>query len=661
MRKIGPLNRVILTTAAIAVAGSLTASALAQEQGTQQQAPRQMEYLKRGVVAMPTEDGKVYVGWRLLGTEPENIAFNVYRQSGDGEPTKVNEEPITDSTNLVDEGVDLSKDVSYTVKPVIDGQEQEASDPYTLKAGQEAKGYLSIPIKTPEGYSPNDASTADLDGDGEYELVLKQDGRARDNSQGGPTDPVILQAYELDGTQLWEINLGPNIRAGAHYTQFLVYDFDGDGRAEVVAKTSDGTVDGEGNVLGDADAKHANEGGHVLKGPEWLTVFDGRTGAELDTVDYKPARTENNPENPDLEEYDRLWGDDYGNRGERYLAGVAYLDGVHPSIVMARGYYTRSTLGAYDFRDGKLQERWLFDTGPDRNNPYFGQGNHQLSVADIDNDGKDEIIYGAAAIDDDGTGLWSTELGHGDAMHVGDLIPDRPGLEMFRIQERFGDAGAHMVDLKTGEVIWRKPSVAAAESGGDRGEGPGRGVAFDVDPRHLGAESWTAGAGIEGVWNAKGEEIYDTKLGSVNFAAWWDGDLLRELLDRNHISEWDYENLETKRLLTAEGATSINGTKANPSLSADLLGDWREEVIWPSEDGSELRLYTTTIPTEHRIYTLMHDPVYRLGIAWQNVAYNQPPHTGFYIGPEMKDPPKPNIEMVRAQGQERSASAGNGR
>ena len=618
--------------------------------------PRQMEWLDRGVVAVPLESGGVYVGWRWLGTEPDDIAFNLYRVTGDAEPVRLNDEPIRDSTNYVDEAVDLSRPTTYEVRPLLDGQEQRAGGgSYTLPADPPVRPYLPIPIQTPEGYGPNDASAADLDGDGRLDLVLMQLGRSKDNSQQGETDPPILQGYTLDGDLLWEINLGPNIRAGAHYSPFMVYDLDGDGFAEVVVKTSDGTVDGTGRVLGDAEARHANGFGAVLRGPEWLTVFDGRTGAALDTVNYVPARTERNPEDPDPADLKRLWGDDYGNRSDRYLAAVAYLDGQRPSVVMARGYYTRTALTAYDLKGGKLAERWRFDTGPDSSNPYFGQGNHNLSVADVDGDGRDEILYGAMAIDDDGTGLWSTGYGHGDAIHVGDLDPDNPGLEVFDIQEPIGDAGAHMEDARTGRTLWKKPSTVT------KGEGPGRGVAFNVDPRYPGSESWTTGGGIEGVWDAKGKRIGWVKPGenknpdarhgregwaSVNFRIFWDGDLLDELLNDTTISKWDWENEQTRPLLVAEGTRSNNWTKATPALSADLLGDWREELILPAEDHSELRLYTTTIPTTHRLRTLMHDPVYRLGIAWQNVAYNQPPHVGYYIDPAMPEPPRPNIAPV---------------
>jgi rhamnogalacturonan endolyase len=602
--------------------------------------PRQMEKIDRGVVAIHEGDGKVFVSWRLLATDAPHTKFNVYRGNGEVQMHRVNKDPITNGTFFEDANVEFRVGgVRYAVRPIVNDIEQPISESFGLPQDAPAKSYLSIPIQTPQGYSPNDASAADLDGDGQYDLVLHQTGRAKDNSQSGQTDPPILQGYKLDGTLLWTINLGRNIREGAHYTQFMVYDLDGDGRAEVVCKTSDGTTDGAGKVLGNATANHVNEGGHVLKGPEWLTVFDGKTGAAIDTVPYVPARTKNHPEDPDLFEYKSLWGDNYGNRGERYLACVAYLDGKHPSVIMCRGYYTRTTLCAWDFDGKKLKQRWLFDTGTDRSNPFYGQGNHNLSVADVDDDGKDEIVYGGCVIDDDGKGLFSTGFGHGDTIHVGDLDPENPGLEMFRIQERFDDAGAHMIALKTGKVLWKKPSVKAATSGGDKGEGPGRGVCFDIDPRYPGNESWTAGAGIEGMWNAKGEEIGRVKPGSVNFAVWWDGDLLRELLDKNHIDKWNYQTQKTERILTADNCRSNNGTKATPTLCADLLGDWREEVIWPTTDGKELCLYTTTIPTEYRFVTLMQDPEYRMAIAWQNTEYNQPPHPSFYLGAEMKKPP----------------------
>ena len=407
----------------------------------------------------------------------------------------------------------------------------------------------------------------------------------------------------------------------------MVYDLDGDGRAEIACKTADGTIDGAGKVIGDPNADWRSTSGRslgkILAGPEFLTIFDGRTGAALATTNYIPSRDVGG------------WGDDYGNRVDRFLACVAYLDGTRPSLVMCRGYYTRSILAAWDWRDGKLTHRWTFDSdeGTESNRAYRGQGNHNLSVADVDNDGRDEIIYGSAVIDDDGHGLYSTGLGHGDALHVSDLDPTKPGLEVFNIQERFDDAGANFRNARTGEIYWKKASVAA----GRDGEGPGRGASFDIDPRHAGHECWVAGAGITGLFNARGEKIAETAPRTCNMGVWWDGDLLRELLNGVTITKWDYENATERRLFSAADfdCVSNNGTKSNPVLCADLYGDWREEIIARTRDSKELRIFSTTIPTDHRFTTLMHDPVYRLGIAWQNVAYNQPAHTSYFLGASM--------------------------
>ena len=583
---------------------------------------RQMEHLDRGVLAVKTTDKQVYIGWRLLATDPDDISFNVYRNN-----EKINESPIRRSTNFLDaNGFD---NADYTIKSVLDGREIDVSK----SAKVWHQNYRSIPLQTPIGCTPNDASVGDLDGDGEYEIVLHQSPRGRDNSRKGSTGPPIFQAYKLDGTLLWEINLGTNIREGAHYTQFMVYDLDGDGKAEFACKTADGTTDGRGKVIGDKNADHRNEDGYIISGPEFLTIFDGQTGAELATTNYIPPRHPTTL-NPTSEQLKDIWGDGYGNRVDRFLACIAYLDGKRPSLVMCRGYYTRSVLAAWNWRDGKLEHLWTFDSddGLPGNEAYRGQGNHNLSVGDVDDDGRDEIIYGAAVINDDGTGLYSTGWGHGDAMHFSDLDPDHPGLEVFNIQERFDDQGMNFRDAKTGKALWTVPSVKAAESGGDKGEGPGRGNSFDIDPRYRGAESWAAGSGMTGLYSAKGERISDSKPSSCNFAVWWDGDLLREILDKNVISKWNWMTEKLEPLLVADECTSNNGTKSTPALSADLFGDWREEVIWRTKNNTELRIYTTTIPTEHRLVTLMHDPIYRLGIAWQNVAYNQPPHTSFYLG-----------------------------
>jgi len=591
-------------------------------------AKRQMENLGRGVVAVSQGEGKVYVGWRLLGTDPDDIAFNLYRATGNRELVKLNHQPLTQSTNFVDHDADLSQANSYFVKSTLRGEEQAASAPFALPAGAPARQYLSIPLQTPEGHTPNDASVGDLDGDGEYEIVIKQEMRGRDNSHSGFTGQTKLEAYTLKGDFLWRIDLGRNIREGAHYTQFIVYDLDGDGKAEVACKTADGTVDGRGTIIGDADADHVNESGKILDGPEFFTVFDGQTGAAIATTGYIPPRG-------DLGGWGGVGGnggnDRNGNRADRFLACVAYLDGERPSVVMCRGYYGRSVLAAWDWRNGRLTSRWVFDSAEPGWEKFSGQGNHSVSVADVDGDGRDEIIYGAMVVDDDGTGLFSTGLRHGDALHVSDLDPTRPGLEVWGIHENEAPVpgyehgfGAAMYGAATGEILW----------GNDPGRDVGRGVAADIDPHHLGAECW---GGSGGLHNCKGEPI-GRSPSSANFLCWWDGDLLRELLDSNRIDKYG-----GPRLLTADGCVSNNGSKSTPALSADLFGDWREEVMWRTPDGKELRIFTTTLPTRHRFHTLMHDPQYRLSVAWQNVAYNQPPHVGFYLGVGMSPPLRPSI------------------
>ncbi|WP_179089126.1 rhamnogalacturonan lyase [Paenibacillus odorifer] len=584
-------------------------------------AARQAEKLNRGLVAVKVSSG-VFVSWRLLGTEELSVSFNLYRNG-----TKVNVTPITDSTNYQDNAGTASS--SYTVRAIVGGIEQSDSP----AANVWANNYLDVPIQIPAGgttpdgvsytYSANDASVGDLDGDGEYEIVLKWDpSNSKDNSQSGYTGNVYLDAYKLNGTRLWRIDLGKNIRAGAHYTQFLVYDFNGDGKAEVVCKTADGTVDGVGVTIGNASADYRNSSGYILTGPEYLSVFSGQTGKALTTIDYVPARGTVSS-----------WGDNYGNRVDRFLAGVAYLDGVHPSIIMARGYYTRTVVVAFDWNGSALTRKWTFDSNSSTNAGTAGQGNHSLSVADVDNDGKDEIIYGALTIDNNGATLYNTGLGHGDALHVGDLNPNRPGLEVFKVMENTSSPyGAAVWDAANGMVLW----------GVYTGKDTGRGMAADIDPNYPGEEVWAHGVGL---YSITGTKISST-MPSVNFGIWWDGDLSRELLDGVKIDKWNPASNSVTNLLTGASVASNNSTKATPSLQADLLGDWREEAIWRKSDNSALRIYTTTNITTNKIYTLMHDPVYRLSIAWQNTAYNQPPHTGFFLGNGMPTVSKPNIYVV---------------
>lgn len=592
-----------------------------------------MEFLNRGVIAVPAGAGKALVSWRLLNSDQKDIAFNVYRQTSKDQFVKLNQTPLQNVTNYLDTTLGSRVNVEYKIIQSVDKEDVGLKHHVHDQAELWSKPYHSIRLKTPEGYSVNDGSVGDLDGDGDYEIIVHMTGRGHDNSHNGYTSEAIFHAYTMEGTLLWSINLGKNIREGAHYNPFLVYDFDGDGKAEIVMKTADGSMDSEGTIIGDAAADYRNEKGHILSGPEYLSIFDGLTGKVMSTVAYEPCRhpQKSNPSSYDLKQ---LWGDGRGNRSERYLAGVAYLDGKHPSIVMSRGYYERTAISSWDWDGQELKQRWLFDSddGTKQSRKVHGQGNHSLSVADVDGDGKDEIIFGSAVIDDDGTALHSTGFGHGDALHVTDLDPENPGLEIFTIQERFDDAGMNFRDAKTGTVLWKIPSVKADEQGGDKGEGPGRGVAFNVDPRYPGNECWAFGAGIRGMYSAKGELITKKTPRSCNFAIWWDGDLLREILDKTYIAKWNWEEESFTYLLRDEQCRSINGTKSNPVLSADLFGDWREEVIWRTRDNSELRIYSTPIPCEKRFITLMQDPTYRLSVAWQNVGYNQPPHPGFYIG-----------------------------
>ncbi|MCP4258668.1 MAG: rhamnogalacturonan lyase [Planctomycetes bacterium] len=601
-------------------------------------AQRQMENLTRGIVAVKQANGGVYVGWRLFGTDPETVAFNLYRIIGSGEPVKVNETPVTGATNYIDRGAGINHPLRYFVRPVLNGKELTPSR--SVSAWD--KNYLEIPIKPIPEYRPGDASIADLDGDGEYEIVLHQTSRGRDNAFPGITGTPIFDAYKLDGTLMWRINLGINIRDGEHYTQFMVYDLDGDGKAEMACKTADGTVDGTGKIIGDKvkDWRTIKEGdrthGRILNGPEYFTIFDGQTGKALKTVDYIPSRYP-------IDGWGGIGGnggnDSYGNRCDRFLACVAYLDGERPSVVMCRGVYGRTVMAAWDWRNEQLTSRWVFDSGssypPFENaSPYSGMGGHSLSVADVDEDGKDEIVYHSMVVDDNGKGLYSTGLRHGDSMHISDMYPDRPGLEVFTIHEneddtvRFKTPGAAMRDARTGELLWKQsPGIDV-----------GRGMAADIDPRHRGYEAW---GGPGGLRDSEGNEIGpNPRLNS--FVIWWDGDPLRELLSRSAVNKWNWRTGTEEKLFE----TGTRGGGRGPNIMGDFIGDWREELLMTAPDDRSLRLYTTTIPTEHRIYTLMHDPQYRLAIAWQNVVYNKPPHPGFFLGEGMAQPPRADICLI---------------
>ncbi|PZG01812.1 hypothetical protein C1I99_05600 [Micromonospora deserti] len=571
---------------------------------------RQMERLNRGLISVRSGSGNL-VSWRLLGTEPSSVTFNLYRESTriySGAPT-----------NHYDSGA--SSTSSYTVRAVVNGVEQPASEPSLRFAGG---NYLDVPISRPgSNYTAGDASVGDADGDGQYEIFLKWDpSDQKDNSQSGYTSNVYIDAYRLNGQRLWRINLGRNIRAGAHYTQFQVYDYDGDGRAELAVKTGDGTVSGTGQVIGNASADHRNSSGYIITGPEYLTMFNGLTGAVMSTVNFEPARGNIND-----------WGDNYGNRGDRFLAGTAYLDGQRPSLIMGRGYYAKSTIAAWDFRNGQLTMRWKFDSS-NTGSQWGGRGAHSLSIADVDGNGTDEVIYGGMTINANGTGRYTTSFyAHGDALHVGDFVPSRAGKEIWMIHEQSSGASATLRDANNGSIIMQRNNTCGCE-------GPARGVAGDIYAGNAGGEFWGTGTGLGNLFNASGSSV-GRNPSSYNFLAWWDADPVRELLDGNRVDK--YGTSGDTRLLTATGAHSINGTKSTPSLSGDLFGDWREEIIFPRDDNAALRIYATPIQTDRRIYTLMHDPQYRVAIAWQNTAYNQPPHPSFFLGNGMSNPPQPTI------------------
>lgn len=613
------------------------------------------EKLNRGVVAI-RNSGNVIISWRTLTSDKEGEAFDIYRNG-----VKLNKKALTENGTFYIDEQPLTEDATYEVR----GGDKNGS--YTLKADA-PEGYLPVKLQrpadgtTPDGqtfsYSANDASVGDVDGDGQYEIILKWDpSNAHDNAHDGYTGPTIFDCYRLDGIRLWRIDMGINIRSGAHYVPFIVYDLDGDGKAEFIVKTSDGTRDGLGRVIGDslADyrhrapenaqnptperewAKYNKQGrpktGRILTGTEYITVFNGLTGAAMDTKPYIPERGK-------LKD----WGDDYANRSDRMLAGVGYLDGQHASAIFCRGYYTRTVLAAWDWDGHELRQHWVFDTnkpgaGKDgkSHSTYAGQGNHNLRIADVDGDGCDEIIYGSMTVDHDGQGLYNTGMGHGDAIHLMAFDPSSRELQIWDCHENRRD-GSDFRNARTGEIIFQIPSKSDV----------GRAMAADIDPTSPGVEMWSTDS--HGIRNIKGEILNTVqdpddpqhqqhlKLGdrylSVNFGIWWDGDLLRELLDHETISKYDWVNKSITDIKKFEGVVFNNGTKSNPCLSADILGDWREEVIVRTPDSEELRIYVSPIPTDYRINCLMEDIPYRLSTAAQNVGYNQPSEPGFYLGPD---------------------------
>ena len=619
----------------------------------------QMEKLGRGVVALPQKEG-IFVSWRLLGTDDARVTFDVVR---DGETIA---EGLTASNYADEAGTTASR---YQVVCRVNGKAVETSQEVTPWA----QAYMTLPLDRPATgalggeYSPNDCSAGDVDGDGEYEILVKWDpSNSKDNSQGDKTDNVYLDCYKLNGTRLWRIDLGVNIRAGAHYTQFMVYDLDGDGLAELMCKTAPGTKDGQGNYVNQAATDERikaadntrdwrTSAGRINGGQEYLTVFNGQTGAAIHTIAYYPNRNAL----AELSEAEGTfnWDDrsgkkdrgDYGNRGERYLAAVAWLSGAdaRPSGIFCRGYYTYAYVWAVDFDGSQLKHRWLHRsdtkttytvvdkdmkesapiTAPgatrgEGSNTMYGNGNHNLSVGDVDGDGRDEIIWGSAALDDDGKLLYATGFGHGDAIHLGKMDPDRSGLQVFQVHEEKGTYSWDLHDAATGEVIFK---------GGSAGKDNGRGMAADVIPTSRGYEFWSADERSQR--SVQTGEVVNDKNTSVNFRMYWDGTCYDQTLDGNTLDAWNGKSWTRVMTFHSYGNSSTcNGTKKTPNLQADLFGDWREELIlWDSANSATLNIFTTNIPTPYRVPTLMHDHTYRMGVAWQNTAYNQPPHLGFYL------------------------------
>ena len=631
----------------------------------------QMERLGRGVVALPRSSGNGrFVSWRFLGTDdPERTTFNLLRNGSQIKAglTVTNYDDTTGSSTS-----------QYQVVTLVDGEPVDT----TQAVAAWSKMWLKLPLDRPatgkDGggtYSPNDCSVGDVDGDGEYEIFVKWDpSTSKDNSQNDVTDNVYIDCYKLDGTKLWRIDLGRNIRAGAHYTQYMVYDFDGDGHAEMMCKTAPGSLDGQGNYVNqaatDEDIKSAlntkswvSSAGRVNGGQEYLTVFDGQTGAAIHTIAYNPNRNATSELSEEAGTFN--WGTNgkndtgsYGNRGERYLAAVAYIDGAEgrASGIFSRGYYTYAYIWAVSFDGTRLIPRWLhrsdatnkysvttFDaqgnattqtytpaaaTSGSGSRTMYGNGNHNLSVADVDGDGRDEIIWGSAALNADGTVRYATGFGHGDAIHVGQMIPKQKGLQVFQVHEDKGTYAWDLHDADTGEVLLKD---------GPEGVDNGRGMAAQLTSKS--SEWWFSSAKDRSQRSAVTGLVGSSKGGSLNFRMYWDGTVQDALLDGNVLDKYDDSKGKFTQLVSFASlgpSSTCNSTKNTPNLSADILGDWREELILyhvadDTDQETYLGIYTTNIKTSYTVPTLMHDHTYRMAICWQNVAYNQPPHLGYNL------------------------------
>jgi autotransporter-associated beta strand protein len=586
-------------------------------------AQRPMEKLDRSIVAQQTAAG-VYVNWRIPSEEWYNTAYNIYR---DG--VKLNDGAITGASNFIDANGSTSS--TYTVTSIKNGIESV----HSKAASVLTTPYLQIKMRdlpASLNYELNDATAADLDGDGQYEIIVK---RLNNDFENLTTDKFsYFEAYKLDGTFLWAIDVGPNIINDVELN-ILAYDFDGDGKAEVVMRSSEGTIDGQGNKIGDTNGDNItnyrstgiriNNSPYMIEGPEFISLYDGVTGKELDRLDFI-ARAPLSQWGPAGCNEGQL-----AHRSNKFFFGAPFLDGKKPSIFTGRGIYYRTKFQTYDVVNKKLQARWSFDSGT---GAYCGQGNHNYTIADIDDDGRDEITWGSMCVDDNGVGLYSTGMGHGDAMHVGDFDPYHKGTEVFSCLEESPNFGTLLREAATGKILHHYIKTSDC----------GRACAGNITDTYKGAEIWGGGYGYSAT-----DLVPLTHFGvAENFAVYWDGDLLQELCDHRDFSSTTgvgygtitkfngYGNITT---LLAADAYSCNWSKGTPCLQADILGDWREEEIWRSTDNKSLLVYVTPYETTNRIYTLMHDHQYRQAIAWQMCGYNQPPHVSYFLGDSYKTPP----------------------